>query len=140
KATEPVEFSLFYRDHPNYPLQDDWLILEALEENQNVSFDIVSAPLSDWDQRKATVIGAGTDVPEIISVTYPGQEVSFIAGGAILPVSDYLEYLPNFTDKMEKWGLTEVIDNRLRQEDGKFYLLPGLRETIRAQYTYTVRA
>ena len=34
-------------------------ILEALEENQNVSFDIVSAPLSDWDQRKATVIGAG---------------------------------------------------------------------------------
>ncbi|MCC2593743.1 extracellular solute-binding protein [Tessaracoccus sp. OS52] len=140
KATEPVEFSLFYRDHPNYPLKEDWRILTALEENQNVTFDITAAPLSDWGQRQATVIGAGTDVPQIISVTYPGQEVSFISGGAILPVSDYLDYLPNFKDKVEKWGLSETIDTALRQEDGKFYLLPGIRETPRAQYSYAVRA
>jgi len=137
-ATEPVEFSLFYRDHPNYPIEDDWRILTALDEFQNVSFDIVSAPLSDWDQRKATVIGAGTDVPQIISVTYPGQEVQFVAGGAILAVSDFIDYLPNFSDKVERWGLEDEID-QLRQEDGKFYLLPGLREQLRPQYTYAVR-
>lgn len=138
-ATEPVEFSLMYRDHPNYPLKEDWLILEELAETNNVSFDIVSAPLSDWDQRKGLLIGAG-DAPEIISVTYPGQEVQFVAGGAILPVSDYLEYMPHFTDKVEKWGLQEHIDNILKQEDGKFYLLPGLRESPRPQYTYAVRS
>jgi len=137
RATEPVTFGLLYRDHPNYPLKQDWMILEALEENQNVTFDIVSAPLSDWDQRKGLLIGAG-DAPDIISVTYPGQEVQFVAGGAILPVSDYLEHLPNFTDKVERWGLQEAVDN-LRQEDGKFYLLPGLRESVRPQYTYAVR-
>ncbi|WP_308121582.1 ABC transporter substrate-binding protein [Actinotalea ferrariae] len=137
-ASEPVEFSLLYRDHPNYPLKEDWLLLETLEQEHNVSFDIVSAPLSDWDQRKGLLIGAG-DAPEIISVTYPGQEVPFIAGGAILPVSDYLEYMPNFRQKVEDWGLQEHIDNLLKQEDGKFYLLPGLREAPRPQYTYAVR-
>ena len=137
-ATEPVEFSILYRDHPNYPLQEDWRFFTALEENQQVTFDIVSAPLSDWDQRKGLLIGAG-DAPEIITVTYPGQERQFIAGGAILAVSDYLEYMPNFRDKVERWGLQEHIDNLLVQEDGKFYLLPGLRESPRPQYTYAVR-
>jgi len=138
KATEPVTFGLLYRDHPNYPLKDDWRILTALEENQNVSFDIQSAPLSDWDQAKSIAIGAG-NAPEIVSVTYPGQEVQFVAGGAILPVSDYTQYMPNFTDKVERWGLEGDLD-RLRQEDGKFYILPGLRESVRPMYTYAVRA
>ncbi|ACQ81566.1 extracellular solute-binding protein family 1 [Beutenbergia cavernae DSM 12333] len=137
-ATEPVEFGLLYRDHPNYPLQEDWLLLQSLEEDHNVSFDITSAPLAEWDQRKGLLIGAG-DAPEIISVTYPGQEVQFVAGGAILPVSDYLQYLPNFTAKVEEWGLEEALDQR-RQEDGKFYMLPGLRESDRPMYTYAVRA
>ena len=136
-ASEPVTFGLLYRDHPNYPLKDDWDILTKFEENQNVSFDIQSAPLSDWDQAKSIAIGAG-NAPEIISVTYPGQEVPFVAGGAILPVSDYLEHMPNFRDKIEKWGLEKDLD-RLRQEDGKFYVMPGLRESVRPMYTYAVR-
>jgi len=138
QATEPVEFGLFYRDHPNYPLKEDWLILEALEENQNVTFDIVSAPLSEWDQRKSLVIGAG-DAPEIISVTYPGQEVAFVAGGAILPASDFVQYMPHYMDKVEKWDLEADLD-QMRQEDGKYYVFPGFREEPRAEYSFAVRS
>ena len=137
KATEPVTFGLMYRDHPNYPLKEDWDILTKLEENQNVTFDIQTAPLSDWQQAQSIAIGAG-NAPDIISVTYPGQEVSFVAGGAILPVSDYVEHMPNFLDKVEKWDLQADID-RMRQEDGKYYVLPGLRESIRPSYSYAVR-
>jgi putative aldouronate transport system substrate-binding protein len=136
-ATEPVSFGLMYRDHPNYPLKNDWDILTKLEENQKVTFDIQTAPLSDWQQAQSIAIGAG-NAPDIISVTYPGQEVPFVAGGAILPVSDYVEHMPNFQDKVEKWGLEADID-RLRQEDGKYYLLPGLRESVRPSYSYAVR-
>jgi len=137
-ASEPVEFSMFYRDHPNYPLKEDWRILESLDEDHGVTFDLVSAPLSDWEQRKSLVIGAG-DSPEIVSVTYPGQETNFVAGGAILPVSDFTEYMPNFTDKVERWDLGASLDLQ-RQEDGKFYVLPGLREEVRAQYSFAVRS
>ena len=42
---------MLYRDHPNYPLNEDWLFFSDLEENNNVSFDLASAPLSDWDAR-----------------------------------------------------------------------------------------
>ncbi|MCR2813818.1 extracellular solute-binding protein [Microbacterium sp. zg.Y1084] len=137
-ATEPVEFGLFYRDHPNYPLKEDWLILQELEEKQSVTFDMVSAPLSEWDQRKSLVIGAG-DAPEIISVTYPGQEVAFVSGGAILPASDFVQYMPHYMDKVEKWDLEPDLD-QMRQEDRKYYVFPGFREEPRAEYSFAVRS
>jgi len=138
QATEPVEFGLFYRDHPNYPYSKDWLFLSELEKNQQVTFDITSAPLNEWDQRKSLVIGAG-DAPDIISVTYPGQEVPFVAGGAILPASDFVQYMPNYMDKVKKWHLEADLD-QLRQEDGKYYLFPGFREEPRPEYTFAVRS
>ena len=45
-ATEPIEFGVLYRDHPNYPLNEDWLFFSQLAENNKVSFDLTSAPLS----------------------------------------------------------------------------------------------
>lgn len=136
QATEPVDFSLMYRDHPNYPVKEDWSIFQNLEANQNVTFTRTDVPLADWDNKKALLIGAG-DASDLIPVTYPGQEVQFVSGGAILPVSDYLEYLPNFADKVEKWGLGEELDAK-RQADGKYYLLPGLREIPDVQYSVVV--
>lgn len=137
-ASEPVTFGLLYRDHPNYPYDENWSILQHLADDHNVTFDIVNVPLSDWNERRNLLVGAG-DAPEIVPVTYPGDETQFVAGGALLPVSDYLEYLPNFRDKVEKWNLEPEIDD-LRQEDGKFYLLPGLHEYTPAQYTIAVRS
>jgi len=136
-ATEPVEFSLLYRDHPNYPLNEDWLFFSSVAERNNVTFDITSAPLSDWAQRRSLLIGAG-DAPSIIPVTYTPDEQPFVASGAILPVSDYLDLMPNFTDKVERWGLEPELET-LRQEDGKFYLLPGLLEQLRPDYTLAMR-
>lgn len=135
-ATEPVTFGLLYRDHPNYPVQEDWSIFTHLAEDHNVTFDRVDVPLADWDQKKALLIAAG-DAPEIISVTYPGQETQFVAGGAVLPISDYFEYMPNFTEKVEEWGLTDELWTR-RQADGKIYQLPGIREVPDVQYTVAI--
>ena len=136
-ASEPVEFDLLYREHPAYPLNEDWLMLKTLEEKNKVTFNFTSAPLSDWDQRRALLIGAG-DAPHMIPVSYPGQESQYVASGALLPVSDYLDLLPNFSQRIEEWGLEEEIDG-LRQEDGKFYLLPGLLESPRPDYTIGIR-
>ncbi|MGW6130336.1 ABC transporter substrate-binding protein [Cellulomonas sp. NPDC055163] len=136
-ATEPIELSLMYRDHPNYPIQEDWLFFTTLAEKNKVSFETVVAPLSDWEQRRSLLIGAG-DAPSIIPVTYPGQEAPFVASGAILPVSDYVDLMPNFQAKVEEWELEPYLD-QLRQEDGKYYLLPGLLEAPRPDYTIGIR-
>jgi putative aldouronate transport system substrate-binding protein len=133
KATEPTTFSLMYRDHPNYPVKDDWAFFSDLKADQNVTFDRTDIPLADWDNKRSLLIGAG-DFPDITTVFYPGQEAQFVASGALLPISEYLDYMPNFQDKVEKWGLQTELD-ATRQADGNFYLLPGLREQPDVQYT-----
>ena len=57
------------------------------------------------------------------------QEVPFIASGAIIPVSDYLDLMPNFKAKAAKWNMAADLDT-LRQDDGRFYVLPGMHEEI----------
>lgn len=136
-ATEPVEFSMLYRDHPNYPIQSDWRFLEHLDEGHNVTLNTENTPLSDWEERRSLVIGAG-DAPDFIPAVWPGDETQYVAGGAILPVSDYLDLMPHFMEKVEEWGLEDEI-NELRQDDGRFYLLPGLMEEPHPENTLAIR-
>lgn len=136
-ATEPVEFSLLYRNNPDHGLNENWMFFEQLRDEHNVSLNLVDAPLSDFEEQRSLVIGAG-DMPDYIPVTYAGQEVPYLSGGAILPVSDYLDYLPNFTDKLERWDLWDEFD-ALRQEDGKAYVLPGVLEDPFYMFSIVVR-
>lgn len=137
KATEPVEFSLLYRNHPNYPNQDDWDFYQQLEKKHNVTLETKNAPLSDWEERRSLVIGAG-DAPDFIPIVYPGDETQFISGGALLPVSEYLEHMPHLTEKIEEWELQDDFDS-LYKGDGKFYILPGIHESVQPQYSIAVR-
>lgn len=137
KATEAVDFSLLYSDHPNYPIKDDWLFFQELKARTNVTIKPTVVPMSDYEQKRSLVVGAG-DAPLILTKTYPGQEQAFVASGAILPVSDYIDLMPNFKDKVAKWKLEPELDT-LRQEDGKFYLLPGMHENLWPDYTLAFR-
>lgn len=137
KAEEPIEFSIMYSDHPNYPYKEDWLIWEDIKNRTNVTLEPTIIPMSDYEQKRSLLISSG-DSPLIIPKTYPGQEAAFVSSGAVLPISDYVEKMPNFQDKVEKWGLEEELEG-LRQEDGKYYVLPGLHENVWPDYTLAVR-
>ncbi|WDZ83517.1 extracellular solute-binding protein [Micromonospora cathayae] len=137
-ATEPVSFSILYNNHPSYPLKNEWLFWSELTKRTNVKLEPVAVPLSDYEQKRSLLVGAG-DAPMIIPKTYHPQENAFVSSGAILPVSDYLDLMPNLKDKIERWNLQPELDT-LRQSDGKFYLLPGLHEKPWAEYSVAVRA
>ncbi|BCB79697.1 extracellular solute-binding protein [Phytohabitans flavus] len=137
KATEQVSFSMLYNNHPNYPLKNDWLFWQELTKRTNVKLEPSAVPLSDYEQKRSVLISAG-DAPLIIPKTYPNQEDAFVSSGAILPVSDYIDLMPNYKDKVAKWNLGPEI-NTLRQADGKYYLLPGLHEKPWQEYSLVVR-
>ncbi|MFG1866881.1 ABC transporter substrate-binding protein [Micromonospora arborensis] len=137
KATEALSFSTLYNNHTFYPLKEDWLFWSELTKRTNVKIEPVAVPLSDYEQKRSLLIGAG-DAPLIIPKTYHPQEDAFVSSGAILPVSDYLDLMPNLKDKITKWNLKPELDN-LRQADGKFYLLPGVHEKPTQDYTVLVR-
>ncbi|WP_425719488.1 extracellular solute-binding protein [Micromonospora sp. DT233] len=137
KATDPLSFSILYNNHTFYPLKQDWLFWSELTKRTNVTFEPVAVPLSDYEQKRSLLIGAG-DAPLIIPKTYHPAENAFVSSGAILPVSDYLDLMPHFKDKLAKWNLKPEID-ALRQSDGKFYLLPGIDEQPTQEYSLLVR-
>ncbi|HEY0119648.1 MAG TPA: extracellular solute-binding protein [Cellulomonas sp.] len=137
KATEPLQISLMYREHPNYPLKGDWLFVRALQDNQNVTFDYVNVPLSDWNTQKPTIIGSG-DVPDLIPVTYTAEQSRYAGGGSILPISDYVQYMPNLQDKIAKWDLGPEMAN-IKLASGQYYVLPGIHEKARSQYSIAIR-
>ncbi|OZV83897.1 sugar ABC transporter substrate-binding protein [Micromonospora echinospora] len=137
-ATEPVSFSILYNNHPNYPLKKEWAFWSELTRRTGVTLEPVAVPLSDYEQKRSLLIGAG-DAPMIIPKTYHPQENAFVSSGAVLPVSDYLDLMPHLKDRIARWNLQPEIDS-LRQSDGKFYLLPGVHEKPTAEYSLAVRA
>ena len=136
-ATEALTFPILYLNHPNYPIKKDWLFWSELTKRTGVTLQPTEVPLSDYEQKRGLLLGAG-DAPFIIPKTYPHQEDAYVGSGTILPVSDYLDLMPNFKDKVAKWNLGPEIDT-LRQEDGKFYLLPGLHEEVWPDYSIAIR-
>lgn len=137
KATEPLTISMMFSDHPNYPYDKEWLFFSKLKEMTDVEFDMTVIPSSDYEQKRSLMISAG-ESPIIIPKSYPGTENAFVTSGAILPVSDYIEYMPNFQEKVEKWDIESTLDT-LRQSDGKYYNLPGLHENVWPDYTLAYR-
>ncbi|WP_055478786.1 extracellular solute-binding protein [Sphaerimonospora mesophila] len=137
-AAAPLTFGILYNNHPFYPLKKDWLFWSELTKRTNVTLEPNVVPLSDYENKRSLLIGAG-DAPMIIPKTYPGQETPFVASGAILPVSDYIDLMPNFKEKIARWNLEPDLDT-IRQADGQFYLLPGLHEDYWVDYSLAIRA
>ncbi|RSS48273.1 extracellular solute-binding protein, partial [Streptomyces sp. WAC06614] len=70
--------------------------------------------------------------------TDAGQEAAFVASGTILPVSDYIDLMPNYKKTIEDWKFKDEF-NSILQQDGRYYLLPGMHEQVWPEYTLTVR-
>lgn len=137
KATAPVNFSLMLLSNTNYPYKPSWLFWSELAKRTNVTLQPTVIPGSDYNQKRSVMVSAG-DAPMIIPKTYHPDEEAYIAGGAILPVSDYLDLMPNFQQKVAAWNLQGDLD-QLREADGKFYLLPGLHQDVWVDYSIAVR-
>lgn len=139
-AEEPLTVSLLFSDHENYPSRDDWLFWEAITEMTNVTLELVAVPRSDYGEKRNLLLSTG-EAPDIIAKVYPTNEIPFVNSGVLLPISEYLEYLPNFTHKIEQWNLQQEVDN-IRRDDGKngsLYMLPGLHEKPVPGYTLAMR-
>ena len=137
KSDKALEFSMLFNDSPTYPYQQDWLLFQQIKKIANVNLKLTVVPMSDYIQKRSLLISTG-DAPEIMPKTYPGQEVQFIASGAILPISDYVNKMPNYMKKIKDWNMESDLKT-LQQKDGKYYVLPGLHQTALQDYSIIVR-
>ncbi|MEU9226800.1 extracellular solute-binding protein [Streptomyces massasporeus] len=137
KASRPLSFSVLHNNNPVYPMKNGWLFWKEVTKRTGITIKPLDVPLADYEKKRSVLIGSG-DAPFIIPKTYHPGEVAFVSSGAILPVSEYVDLMPNFRDKVRKWKLEPELDS-IRQSDGKYYLLPGLHEKPKSGYSLSFR-
>ncbi|HTG69381.1 MAG TPA: hypothetical protein VL921_09010 [Candidatus Udaeobacter sp.] len=134
-ANEPVTYSMMYSDHENYPTKEDWRLWSAIKEKTNVSFDLSITARTEYENQKSLLVNSG-DAPYIIPKTY--DESAFVASGQIVPVSDWVQYMPNYMKAVKDWGMEEDLKAKMKN-DGKYYVLPGMWEIAGGGYSYIIR-
>ena len=137
-SDEPVTYSISFSDASWYPMVDTWKtegIFKDIEDVTNVHLDITSYDSGDYNQKINLAINSGSST-YIIPKVY--DESPYVAGGGVVAVSDYIQYMPNFTAFVEKYNMNPDLDT-IRQADGKFYRLPGMHQAALQDYTILVR-
>ncbi len=136
-SEEPVSYSMMFSDHENYPYQESWRIFSAIKELTNVDLtkEMNLIARTDYEDKKSILVNTG-DAPYIIPKTY--DESAYVDGGQVVAISDWVQYMPNYQNAVEKWGMTKDLKTKL-QANGKYYVLPGMWETAGAGYSYIIR-
>ena len=137
RATETLDLSMLFRELPENPFNEDWEMFQLLQEMANVNLDVEHIMHDDFADRRGLLLATG-QAPELMPFIWAGHEVPFIAGGQLLPIGNYFEYMPNFTHWVTEWDMWPVIDN-LERADGNIYILPGLFQDPRVRFTVALR-
>lgn len=134
-SDEPVTYTMLFSDHENYPYKEDWRLWSAIEEKTNVTFDLTLVARTDYNDKVSTLVNSG-DAPWIIPKTYNAS--NYVDSGQIVPISDWVQYMPNYMKCVEEWGMEEELKTTY-QSDGKYYRLPGMWEVAAGGYSLIIR-
>ncbi len=126
KAAGPLSFSVFYSDNATLPFKSDWLTVQEAQKRvgANVEWEII--PIADYQTKVSLALNTQTNAPDVILYqSTKGENAALALNGAIVPISDYPEWTPNFNARVKEFGLEDVVD-LLKLKDGKRYYMPAL--------------
>ena len=119
------EVSMMIFEDAEAPFSEDWMVVKTIEEKTGVKLNVQSVPVSDQATKTQVVFYSG-DMPDIMTKTFP--KAADALSGLLLPISDYMDKLPNLQKYLEDNGLEKYMESQ-RMADGKFYLLPVKAKT-----------
>lgn len=127
-AEEPLKITMYYSDNATLPFKEDWLAVKTIEEKYNVDLQFEIIPIADYPTKVSLALNSGTNAPDVILYQGTvGENASLALNGAIVPISDYADFTPNFNKKVEEFGLQADVD-ALKLADGKRYYMPSLTD------------
>ena len=137
-SEEPVTYTMMFNDNPAYPMKDTWQtegIFKAIEEATNVHLELTIVDNANYTDKVSLAVSSG-ESPYIIPKIY--DEKAYVTGGGVVPVSDYVQYMPNYSAFVEEYSMQPDLET-ITQSDGKYYRLPGLKETCLQDYNLLIR-
>jgi putative aldouronate transport system substrate-binding protein len=121
----PLELSIYYSDNATLPFKEDWLIVQELQKRYNVKLKFEPIPIAEYAAKVSLALNTGNTPDIILSQTTKGENAALALNGAIVPISDYAEWTPNFNARVGEFGLQDEVAE-LNLKDGKRYCLPAL--------------
>lgn len=137
-SEEPVKYTMAFSDASWYPMTDQWKtdgVFAKIKELTNVELEITAIDSGDYDNKIALSVSAG-DAPYIIPKIY--DESKYVDGGAVVPVSKWTQFMPNFTNFVETYDMEADLAT-ITRNDGNYYRLPGMLEKPLQDYTFMIR-
>ena len=137
-SDEPVTYTMSFSDASWYPMTEKWVtdgVFAKITERTNVTLELTSIDSNDYNDKIALSVNAG-DAPYIIPKTY--DESKYVDGGAIVPVSKWVQFMPNYSKFVEDYNMQADLDT-ITRNDGNYYRLPGMHESPNQDYFFIVR-
>ena len=119
KPKESVTLTMMVQSNKAFPLNNDWVIWDAHEENTGIKLD-VSAYQGDWWDAIPKII-ASKDLPDIMWITTDDSR-KYGEDGAFINYLEYEESMPNFQKWKEEYPreVTPILS-----VDGALYMTPS---------------
>ena len=128
KGSEEIKFNIYSSKNASALDYNDMKIMQDLfeETGVNVSWENVSE--SVYSQQKSLIFGNSENRPDAIyhAGMGSGEIIKYAKRKVLVPISDYLDYMPNFKKLLEE--RPDIENQLINIEDGKIYSLPRIEE------------
>ncbi len=127
EGAQAISFNIYSSKNASALDYNDMKIMQDLYEATNVYVNWENVSESVYSQQKNLIFGNAADRPDAIyhAGMSAGEIIKYAQRNVLLPISDYLEYMPNFAKILEE---RPDIKGLLTSEDGKIYSLPRVEE------------
>lgn len=133
-----TKISILFAENANCPFNDNWITMQKIREKfPDVELEIQRVPDSDYSAKRQVMLSSG-DAPDIITKVWSQEVSEFTLNGVLAPLSDYEEKMPNYKALVKKWEMEDEI-KEWREDDGKLYVLPGMKKNMSQDINLAVR-
>lgn len=123
---EPIKITIYYSDNATLPFREDWLTVQEIQKRVNAEINFEVIPIADYATKVSLALNTQSNAPDVILYqSTRGENASLALNGAIVPISDYPDWTPNFNARVNEFGLEQDVQ-LLHLKDGKRYYMPSL--------------
>lgn len=128
KGAKELSFSVYSSKNASALDYNDMKIMQDLFAQTNVFVSWENVSESVYSQQKNLIFGNKDNRPDAIyhAGMGAGEIIKYAKRKVLLPISDYLEYMPNFSKILEE--RPDIKNQLINVEDGKIYSLPRIEE------------
>lgn len=128
KGANELSFKIYSSKNASALDYNDMKVMQDLYEATNVTVDWANVSESVYAEQKNLILGNKDNRPDAIyhAGMSAGEIIKYAQRNVILPISDYLEYMPNLSKILEE--RPDIYNQLINVKDGKIYSLPRIEE------------